>query len=206
MLVFGHTGLTLGIATLTAGVITSIHHKRNRKVRVVDSSWNQSQATIQPHYNDDHKVSWFKFLADYVDIRLLLIGSMLPDIIDKPLWYLFFRQASLHGRTFGHSLFFLALTTIFGLYLHYRHSSNAGLLALSSGTFIHLVFDQMWRDPHTLLWPIYGFALEQAPVTTWEPNILYVLPELAGAGILLWFTQSLWRRRSVLVFLKHGKM
>jgi hypothetical protein len=71
----------------------------------------------------------------------------------------------------------------------------------------------MWRDPHTLLWPAYGLAFERADLTNWVSNIFHALladpqvyvPELVGLAILLWFAQSLVRRRRVFAFLKLGK-
>jgi inner membrane protein len=205
MLVFGHAGITLGIASLLAGVTASRYSDRNRKVREDAGHWHPSQAAVQLNYNENRKVSWFESLAYHVDLRLLLIGSLMPDIIDKPLRDVFLRHILHNNRTFGHTLFFLAIITAIGIYLRYRHRKNAVLLGLSFGTFTHLVFDQMWREPHTLLWPIYGFAFERVHITTWEPNIFYALPELAGAAVLLWFAQSLLRRRRALAFLKYGK-
>ena len=61
MLLFGHAGITLGAATLIAGVTAK---KRN---------------------SGKENPSWFTSLSRFVDIRFLLIGSLLPDIIDKPV-------------------------------------------------------------------------------------------------------------------------
>jgi membrane-bound metal-dependent hydrolase YbcI (DUF457 family) len=158
-------------------------------------------------------VSWVESLADHADLRLLLVGSLLPDIIDKPVGQFFFRETFSNGRIFSHTLAFLALISIIGLYF-YRRSGRTWLLALSFGTFTHLVFDQMWRAPHTLLWPAYGLVFEKVDVTNWAPRMLHALltdpqvylPELAGAAILIWFAQSLVRRRRVFAFLKCGKV
>jgi hypothetical protein len=72
----------------------------------------------------------------------------------------------------------------------------------------------MWHAPHTLLWPAYGLAFARADLTNWVPNMFHALltdpqvylPELAGAAILIWFAQSLVRRRRVFAFLKCGKV
>jgi inner membrane protein len=137
---------------------------------------------------------------------------LLPDIVDKLVGQFFFRETFSNGRIFSHTLVFLALITTAGLYLH-RRGGKTWLLVLSFGTFTHLVFDQMWRAPHTLLWPVYGFVFEKVDLTNWVPRMLHALftdpqiylPELAGATILIWFAQSLVRRRRVLAFLKYGK-
>ncbi len=172
------------------------------------------QATAETNYGETRKVSWVESLADHADLRLLLVGSLLPDIIDKPVGQFFFRETFSNGRIFSHTLIFLALITIVGLYLYRRRGGRTWLLALSFGTFTHLVLDQMWRAPHTLLWPAYGLAFERVDLTNWVPNIFHALftdpqvylPELVGLAILIWFAQSLVRRRRVFAFLKCGKV
>lgn len=213
MLAFGHTGITLGIAVLLAGLTTTSRSSRNREVRV-DALWSPSpQATKETNRGETRRLSWVESLADYADLRLLLVGSLLPDIVDKPVGQFFLRETFSNGRIFSHTLVFLALITIIGLYL-YRRGGRTWLLALSFGTFTHLVFDQMWRAPHTLLWPAYGLVFDKVDVTNWVPNMLHALatdpqvylPELAGAAILIWFAQLLMRRRKVFALLKHGKV
>jgi inner membrane protein len=213
MLAFGHTGLTLGLAVLLAGLTTTSRSSRNREVRVDALSSPSPQAAAETNCGQARRLSWVESLADYADLRLLLVGSLLPDIIDKPIGQFFFRETFSNGRIFSHTLVFLALITIVGLYL-YRHSGRTWLLVLSFGTFTHLVFDQMWRAPHILLWPVYGFVFEKVDLTNWVPRIFHALftdpqvylPELAGAAILIWFAQSLVWRRRVFAFLKCGKV
>jgi membrane-bound metal-dependent hydrolase YbcI (DUF457 family) len=205
MLILGHPGITLGSAILLTGLTSSI---RKKKVRVVAPCSPPSHRTAASDCHGTDKVSWVESLAKYADIRLLLVGSLLPDIIDKPVGQFFLRATFSNGRIFSHSLI-----TIIGLYL-YRYRSKTWLLVLSFGTFTHLVLDQMWRAPHTLLWPIYGFAFEKTDLTGWVPNMFHALitepmvylPELVGGVILVWFAQSLMRRRRVLAFLKYGKV
>jgi len=212
MLAFGHTGITLGIAVLLAGLATTSRFSRNRKAGV-DTLRSPSPQAAETNYSETRKVSWVESVADHADLRLLLVGSLLPDIIDKPVGQLLFRETFSSGRIFSHTLIFLALITIVGLYL-YRRRRQTWLLALSFGTFTHLVLDQMWHAPHTLLWPAYGLAFARADLTNWVPNMLHALltdpqvylPELAGAAILIWFAQSLVRRRRVFAFLKCGKV
>jgi len=43
-------------------------------------------------------------LPELLDYRLVLVGSMLPDIIDKPLGGLVFREALESGRTYCHTV------------------------------------------------------------------------------------------------------
>ena len=189
MLVLGHAGITLGAATLLAGAVKS---SRSSQIR---------------------KVSWFTSLSSRIDIRLLLVGSLLPDIIDKPVGQLFFRETFSQGRIFSHTLLFLALITIAGFFL-YKSRRKVWLLTLASGTLMHLILDEMWHAPRTLFWPFLGFAFERVDLTGWVSNTFQALlsnpevyiPEAVGLVILLWFGLALAGRKKIGVFIKYGKI
>jgi inner membrane protein len=188
MLVLGHAGITLGAATLLAG---AVKYRREPK---------------------NSKLSWLSSLSSYIDIRILLIGSLLPDIIDKPVGRYFFRETFSSGRIFSHSLLFLVVIAAAGFYL-YQRRRQVWLLTLAFGTFMHLILDQMWLIPGTLLWPFLGFTFERTEVTDWLSEILRSLtsypevyiPELAGFLILVFFGITLIVRKKTGAFLKYGK-
>jgi inner membrane protein len=188
MLLLAHTGITLSVATLLAGAARS-----NQKTGNGISTW-------------------FTSLSAYVDIRILLIGSLLPDIIDKPLGVFFFRDTFSSGRIFGHTLLFLIMLTAAG-FLLYRRRHRTWLLVLAFGTFIHLILDQIWLTPKTMLWPFLGFTFDRLDVSDWFTlwfRDLFVypelyIPELIGLAILLWFAITLINRKRVGVFLRQGK-
>ena len=50
-----------------------------------------------------------KRFSESIDYRLVLLGSMLPDIIDKPLGGFIFKDALGSGRIYAHTLIFLLL-------------------------------------------------------------------------------------------------
>ena len=87
-------------------------------------------------------------------------------------------------------------------------------LPFSFGTFTHLILDEMWRTPQTLLWPFYGITFNRVDIEEWLPNIFEALitspatylPELVGAVILMWFAITLLYQRKVLSFLKSGHL
>jgi membrane-bound metal-dependent hydrolase YbcI (DUF457 family) len=146
-----------------------------------------------------------------VDIRLLLLGALLPDIIDKPVGQLFFRETFSNGRIFLHTLLFLSLIILIGIYL-FRKNSRTWLLVMSAGVFTHLIFDQIWLSPKTMLWPLYGLAFEKVNLTGWAGGIFYALltnpavyiPELIGGITLVMFAWTLLSRRKVRSFIRHG--
>jgi inner membrane protein len=213
MLILGHAGITLGAAVILSGAATAVRSPipDQKEAAVVSSYSSQSTATASNLFN--RPGSWLTSLAKNVDIRLLLVASLLPDIIDKPLGHIFFREALSSGRTFGHTLLFLILITLTGLLL-YRYRKKTWLLVLSFGTLIHLILDQMWRDPETLLWPFFGSVFEKHDISNYIPDILNSLtvkpdvyiPEIVGGLILVWFAWEVLRRRKLLSFIKYGRL
>ena len=207
MLVLGHTGITLGAATLLAGVLGNSRCHETTRNEAIEST------THHPQVIPNRKALWLTLLASRIDIRLLLVGSLLPDIIDKPVGQFFFRETFSNGRIICHTLLFLILVTIAGIYLYRRHSKS-WLLPFSFGTFTHLIFDQMWLTPHTLFWPLLGLTFERSDISNWMPNIFRALltdpvvyiPELVGVVILTCFAWWLFRRGNIHLFIKYGQV
>ena len=204
MLVLGHAGITLGVAVLISGAANTTCSRLSMR----------EQATALPPKNlPNHSSSWLTYLAERIDIRLLLVASLLPDIIDKPLGYLFFRESISNGRTIGHTFLFLIIITLAGFLLYY-YSKRTWLLVISFGIFIHLVLDQMWMTPKTLLWPLLGFTFEKHDISNYIPGLIDSLttkpqvyvPEIAGGLILLWFAWEIIKRRRLLFFVRHGRI
>ena len=213
MLVFGHAGITLGSAALLTIVLSKSRFNRTTGSESIQPSLTSFRNSQPPNDSPSYKTSWLSSLVSHIDIRILLVGSLLPDIIDKPIGHFVLRDTISNGRIICHTLSFLIVVTLAGLYL-YQSRGRTSLLAVSFGTFTHLIFDQMWRAPRTLFWPIYGFTFDRADITDWIPNILRALvtdphvyvPELAGTAILIWFLLRLVRRRRVFYFLKSGQV
>jgi len=207
MLVFGHTGITLGAAVLLAGALESSRSPKIARSEAMKPSSHYSR--VVPNC----KTSWLNYLGSRIDIRLLFVGSLLPDLIDKPIGRFFFRETFSNGKIFCHTLLFLILVTIAGIYL-YRRYNKTWCLAVSFGTVTHLVFDQMWRTPQTLFWPLLGFTFEKVDISNWILEVTHALftnpvvyvPEIAGAVILIWFAWLLLRRRKIYSFIKYGQV
>jgi hypothetical protein len=97
-------------------------------------------------------IAWFaeSKLGIRMDYRLILIGSLLPDIIDKPGMLLSLNN----GRFFGHTLLFLAILLLISL--KYRK-----VLFLFFASLLHLAEDEMWNEVETLFWPITSIPAQE---------------------------------------------
>lgn len=207
MLLFGHIGITLASAAIGSGIIGKIHYGITK---------NRGKETLlaKSSHRANSKASFFNSLANRLDIRFLLIGSLLPDIIDKPIGVYFFRETFSNGRIFSHTLLFLVLVMVAGLLVVKKYSGKTWGLALSIGTLFHLILDQMWLMPRTLLWPLFGIGFEGIETANWLRSLLHALleepelyvPEIIGLAVLAWFVLKLLRRGAIMAFLRQGKV
>ena len=133
-------------------------------------------------------------ISKMLDYRLVLVGSMLPDIIDKPLGGLVLRDSLGNGRIYCHTLVFLLLLLGLGLFFWYRYRWPGGLV-LTGGSLVHCTLDGMWLFPGTFLWPAYGWSFPKGHPENWLQlwfnslihNLLVYVPEIAGGMVLLYF-------------------
>jgi inner membrane protein len=194
MLLFGHLGLTLGTAWASG------------------HGCDKLRARKQPLEAGANKL---RRLASKIDYRVVLIGSMLPDIIDKPLGLWVLHDEYGGGRSFAHTLLFALILIMAGLIWH-RKKRGIFLLTLALANAMHLVLDSMWTRKETLLWPVLGRSfypsgagdLSQALSSWWKDllaNPATYIPEIAGALILSLFLLTLIRKKKLLLFIKSGK-
>lgn len=205
MLLFAHTGITAGCVWL-AGKTVSVLNKtkpeaRKEHILSEETSLPSSEALQNPAQ------------VGAIDYRMVLVGSMLPDIIDKPLGiYLLADQIS-NGRIYGHTLLFLLLIITAGIILYYFRK-NSALLLISAGAFAHLALDQMWRNPHTLFWPLFGTEFERHENGEWLGGLFETLtsnpsvyiPEIIGVLIVAVFAWHIIRKRRLAAFIRTGKI
>lgn len=153
-----------------------------------------------------------KEYTEAIDYRLVFLGSMLPDIIDKPLGGLVFRETLGNGRIYCHTLLFLLFLFIPGLYVCLKYK-RMGLFVLAGGSTIHCILDGMWYFPETFLWPVYGWRFPPGDPESWlqlwgslltQPN--YYIPELLGGVIVIIFFTELVRRKNLYRFIASGRV
>lgn len=153
--------------------------------------------------------------ARQLPARWLLLGTIFPDLIDKPLYYGLMFWSGKSGaelgiicgtRTFGHTALLLLLIGVISLF---RRSAIAAALAFGVATHLlldgltdHYVYISGIADPTfvtALLWPFV--APHHFPViphtdvgehlASWKNPFLWI-SELIGASLLGW---DFWKQR-----------
>jgi membrane-bound metal-dependent hydrolase YbcI (DUF457 family) len=210
MFLFAHVGITLGAAIVASKVSSSWPKKP--KTNLPDSVTIPAINVAKDTHGSISKRIGLVTLSDFLDIRILMIGSLLPDIIDKPLCLLGFGD----GRSITHTLLVAIIILLIGSYI-YKQFKKTWLLAINIGMFTHLVLDSMWNKPQTLLWPFYQWALP-APSSRITPEQIYVswnaalhspgvdIWELIGIVILIGFFGILFYEHKLNKFLLKGKI
>jgi inner membrane protein len=202
MLFFGHIGLTIGITRVCQDLIT--YQRRGQ---------NNSPDNYQPEANIVKKRNSLVGIQQkmrFIDYRFILLGSLLPDIIDKPVWLFTSSSVRWDGRGYSHTFLFSFVLLIIGLVLAARWK-KAQLLTISVGSFFHLIFDQMWLNPTALWWPLLGpIPREQIPnylALLWEQflsNPYTYVSESLGLIILVYISIRIITKKRVVYFLKTG--
>jgi membrane-bound metal-dependent hydrolase YbcI (DUF457 family) len=133
-----------------------------------------------------------------MDLRWVALGSVLPDIIDKPIGSVFFHGTFGTHRLFAHSLLFPVLVLAVVLAVTKRESgARRALMAVVIGAMFHLVLDAAWADPKAFWWPLLGFEFPEIADSAILPllraqvtNPMVWLGEAAGLAYLVY----LWVR------------
>jgi membrane-bound metal-dependent hydrolase YbcI (DUF457 family) len=198
MFLLGHLGITLAAAQVLDGAVLSRRHGPTQEIQEA-----QQYEGVQSG----------KFSSiSRIDVRLLLLGSILPDIIDKPLGHIILRNTLDNGRIYCHTLLFAIIISLAALCL-WKYKHRTWLLPVAFGVFMHLVLDQMWLIPHTLLWPLDGLIFPEGYGNFWEEIVhelildpgIYI-PEIIGGLILLWVAILMIRKKHLHAFVRNGHL
>lgn len=194
MYLLAHAGITVGTALLLNRLIGG--HSADTPE---DSRESSAGTPAKSRFGE----AWVTSLGRRIDLRVLLAGSLLPDLVDKPIGLLLYD--SLGYRLYCHTLLFLVVTAVAGLCLYLSLRKN-WLLVLAFGVFAHLVLDEVWLDPTTFLWPLKGISLSESAEAFSEIARYYFVLEVVGLVVLVGIAWVLIRRRNVLAFIRHGRV
>lgn len=131
-----------------------------------------------------------------VDVRFLVAGTIVPDVIDLLSGTILFSQLAT-GELALHTLVAPSLFTIVVLLATRRGRRRRAWMAFAVGWFIHLLVDGMWASAETFFWPFFGWDFPTGETPFWplaweramSDPIRWAL-ELVG----LLYLANLWRR------------
>ena len=210
MFLFSHIGYTLAAVL----VLNNSLHINRAISNEIDEKANSSEI---PHLKGPSAKFWTLVKrARGLDLRFIIIGSLLPDIIDKPIGLYFFRDTFGTGRLYCHTILFATLLFLAGFLINICLKKNF-MLMLVFGTFSHLILDSMWQKPRVLFWPLFGFSIEKSipiPFGTYLRDLIIKvfetpwlgIPELIAAIIIIWFVWLLWHQKKLHSFILTGRV
>lgn len=123
-------------------------------------------------------IVWTVFKDTAIDYRLVMVGSLLPDLVDVLLG----GPRVLHTLAFSVVLLVLVMLGTRG-----RRALRRRLLAVPIGTFCHLVLDATWTRTVTFWWPFLGRELSERGLPSLQrPVTLLIVLEVVGILALVW--------------------
>jgi hypothetical protein len=102
-----------------------------------------------------------------VDVRFLLLGAILPDLIDLPLGTVFLADRYSSGELWSHTLVVPSVYMALVLLVTRRGRKRRALMAVGIGWLFHLLLDGMWTDPQVFFWPFFGWEVPSGETPFW---------------------------------------
>lgn len=145
-----------------------------------------------------------------IDYRVVLLGALLPDLLDIPVGRFLFPQRFGTQQLYGHTLLLLVATALVVM-LFMRGETARRWFVLPMAALIHLGLDAMWNQPVTFYWPLFGTTFPRVPAGSWYGWLgqpWQVVKELVGLGLLvyLWVGHDLQDRGHRREFLRTGRL
>jgi inner membrane protein len=199
MLFFGHIGITTGIIGICQELLTS-------KVNYNDT------ANPCPQRKKSTFICTVRDMAKSLDYRFIVLGSLLPDIIDKPIWLFSGSNFQWDGRGYAHSFLFILVLFFAGL-MQIIFSKRTWIIYIWAGCVFHLVLDQIWLNPTTIWWPVEG-PIQRGITKGWFAALLHDLVsnpyvyagEILGFTITFYIALRLITKKKVIHFMKTGDL
>ena len=130
----------------------------------------------------------YAFRDENMDLRFLMLGAVLADLIDTPIGLVFWPTFG-NVRLALHSLLFAAAIMLAVMLLARRGRPRKRWMPLAVGVLMQLVLDAMWRHPETLWWPFLGWEFSATGFTTAGEYLSWLLTDwrtwaFEAAGLL----------------------
>ncbi|HEV2811561.1 MAG TPA: metal-dependent hydrolase [Acidimicrobiales bacterium] len=125
---------------------------------------------------------WVVFRDPAIDLRLVIAGALLPDVVDG-----FLALAGVVGPWPAHTLLANAgFLMVVMVATRGRRQLRRRLLALPIGGLLHLALDGAWADTVGFWWPAFGTDVPAEALPSIERGATNVVLELAGLIALVW--------------------
>ena len=139
-------------------------------------------------------IARYTFRDDRMDLRMLLLGALLPDLIDTPIGLVFYGR--FHSvRLATHGLILAALVMVAVVMSTRRGRPRKMWMPLAIGLLFHVLLDAMWLDPETLWWPLLGWDFSAAgaeKVGSYVASVISDWRVWLGEGAGLVYLAYLW--------------
>ena len=121
-------------------------------------------------------IVYFVFQSTGIDYRLVVVGSLLPLVVDLPFL----------GLSYGHTLLasVVLLVAVMLLTIGRPRLLRRRLLCLPIGAFCGLALSAAWTNTDVFWWPFTGASLPNGALLP-APGIV-LLEELAGLAACAW--------------------
>lgn len=142
-------------------------------------------------------IVFFALGARRIDYRVVLLGAVISDLIDKPIGRLFFADRFETGRLYGHTLL-VATVLLLAIQLTLRGATARRWFILPICMLIHQVLDGMWNEPITWFWPLFGTTFPPDPEAGYWLQVLTrpfdhpweMVKEVVGIGLLVYLGRA----------------
>lgn len=139
-----------------------------------------------------------------VDIRFLLLGAVIADLIDLPLGTLVLADRYSTSELWLHSLIAPSIYITLVLAITRRGRRRRAWMAFGVGWLFHLLLDGTWTSQQVFLWPFFGWELPAGETPFWPLAWERALSdpwrwfkEIAGIAYLTWLWMTLGLNQSV---------
>lgn len=150
-----------------------------------------------------------------VDVRFLLAGAVLPDLVDVTVGTVVLADSHAIGELWLHTLVTPTVYMIGVLLLTRRGRRRRAFMALGVGWLFHILLDGMWTDPEVFFWPFFGWELPTGETPFWPLAWERALADpwrwlLEAVGmaylVLLWFATGVNRKERREEFFRSGRL
>jgi len=141
--------------------------------------------------------------AETIDYRLVALGALLPDMVDRAIRAAGGRKSWRRDQhLLGHTLLLNAPVVAAGISLA-RRRRDARLLAVGAAAMTHLLVDPVIRSPRNLFWPLLGLTF---PESRGLNRPLTILTQIAAAVAVVATVLNLQRRGRLNDFIARGSL